>query len=215
MEHKIDMWRFYDELENIKKKEPVENCTLFYGSSTFAHWVSIEDDFKEYNARNAGFGGSTSDEALFHYDSIVNKFKPSILLWYFGDNEPVCGYTLKETIEMFDEMFDRFHKDYPNSLIIIVGTKSSYARKEYYDYVVGLNKYEKEIASRKDYIEYVDTSDIYYKDGDYNLDNFCEDKLHFNMQGNNLIATKIKKIIDSKRNLQVNVEEKLNDVKKN
>ena len=206
VKHRIDMWRYQDELERIKAKKVPENCTLFYGSSTFAHWVEIEDDFKKYNARNAGFGGSTSDEANYHYDSIVNKFKPDILVWYYGDNEPVCSYSLKETKICFREFFDRFHKDYPNSLIIVLATKSSYARKEYYQYVVALDSWLKKYCESKYYMEYVETEDIWFKDGDYNLENFETDKLHYNRKGNLIIKQRIIDVINKRRSLDIKDE---------
>lgn len=204
VEHRIDLFRFKDELDNIMKKTPIEHSTLFYGSSTFAHYVNIEKDFKKYNAINAGFGGSTSDEALYHYDSIVKRFNPDILVFYNGDNEPVCGYTYKESIELFEAVFDKYHNDYPDGFIIILGTKSSFARKEYFDYVVKMNKWEKEYASKhKNYVEYVDMMDIWYTNNDYNLDYFCEDKLHYNDLGNEIIFKRVSKIIDSHRSLDI------------
>ncbi len=205
IKHRIDMWRFYEELERIDKKIPPKHCTLFLGSSTFAHYVKIEDDFKDYNAINAGFGGSTSDEALFHYERIVNKFNPDILVFYNGDNEPVCGYSLKETIYCYKTIFDKYHKEYPNGRIIIVGTKSSFARKEYYDYVQSLNKWEKNFADKHYYCDYISTKDIYYKDNDYNFDMLCDDKLHFNDLGNELLHKKIVDVIESKRKLTVDI----------
>lgn len=217
IKERIDMNRFKWELDNIAKKPTCDHCTLFYGSSTFAHYVKIEDDFKEYNARNAGFGGSTSHEALYHYDYIVKRFNPDTLVWYFGDNEPVCGYTFKETIELFKAVFDKYHQDYPDGHIIILGTKSSYARKEYYKYVVKLNKWEKEYALNHYYIDYVDVSDVWYKDNDYNYDNFLDDKLHYNDKGNSILCERIKKVIDSHKTLDIkdepNVEETLNQIK--
>lgn len=216
VKHRIDMWRYYDELQNIFKKEPKDNCTLFYGSSTFAHYVKIEDDFKEYNAINCGFGGSTSDEALFHYENIVGKLKPNILVFYNGDNEPVCGYSLKETQKFYKAIFKKYHEDFPNGFIIIVGTKSSYARKEYYDFVVKLNKFEKKLAEEYDYIEYVDTRDIWFDDekNDYKYENFCDGKLHYNDKGNELFASRIKEIIENRRKLNIVNEPILHEAKR-
>ena len=203
VKHRIDMWRYEDELKRIKAKKAPGNCMLFYGSSTFAHWVEIEEDFKKYQAINAGFGGSTSDEANYHYDDIVKKFNPKILVWYYGDNEPVCSYSLKETKICFKEFFTRFHKDYPDSLIIVLATKSSYARKEYFKYVIELDSWLKKYCQDKYYMEYIESKDIWFKDDDYNYENFEDDKLHYNRKGNLLIKERIISAISKKRTLDI------------
>ena len=44
--HKIDMNRYEWELNNLKDKPKKENAVCFYGSSTFAIWKTLEEEFK-------------------------------------------------------------------------------------------------------------------------------------------------------------------------
>lgn len=195
VEHKIDLFRFKWELDKFKEKEIKENATLFYGSSTFAIWKDIEERFKDYNALNFGFGGSTSDEALYHYEEYAKPVHAKVLVWYNGDNEPVCGYTFEETKELYLATWDKFLKDNPDTKIIVLGTKVSPARIEYKDYVLKLNAWVKEYAQTKDYITYINTLDLCYDEKEFHLDNYLADQLHFSPKAYVTIAERIEEVL--------------------
>ena len=196
VEHRMDMFRYSWELENLKKKPILKDATLFYGSSTFAIWKDLEEVFKEYHAMNFGFGGSTSDEALFHYESLAKPVKPKVLVFYNGDNEPVCSYTVEETIELYQAVFNRFREDFPGIKIIVLETKTSPARDEYKDFVNALNKWSREYVSLNDDMYFVETKDL-CKDaqGNYKLDSYLDDQLHFSPKSYVIIAERIKEIL--------------------
>ena len=196
IEHRIDMYRYFDELENIKAKQGRSCDVLFYGSSTFGIWKTLEDEFAAYKAINAGFGGSTSDEALFHYENIAKPFAPKKVVWYYGDNEPVCGYTVEESKELFTATWNRFFTDFPNVKIITVATKTSPARDCYKDFVAELNAWQKKIADSDDRISYIETADICKKDGRYILENYLPDELHFGRKGYDILFKRIKEELD-------------------
>lgn len=195
IEHKIDMYRFGWELDQIKAKEVPAPCTLFYGSSTFAIWKDIETLFAEFNAVNAGFGGSTSDEALFHYDTVARRFAPKILLWYFADNEPVCGYTAQETKELFEQTWDRFLRDFPGIRIVSVATKTSPARDEYAAYVAEVNEWQRSYAAEHEYFTLIETADICKKDGKYLKEHYLDDELHFGPLGYEILEKRIRTVL--------------------
>ncbi len=196
IEHKVDMYRYRGELESIKKKQSMPCKVLFYGSSTFGIWKTLEDEFSAYNAINAGFGGSTSDEALFHYDEIAKPFKPEKVVWYYGDNEPVCLYTVEETKALFLATWKRFIADNPNVKIITIATKTSPARDEYAGFVKELNAWQKAAAEKSDYLTYIETADVCKKDGRYLLENYLPDELHFGRKGYDILFKKIKDALD-------------------
>ena len=194
--HRVDIYRYGDELERIKAKQGKPCKVLFYGSSTFAIWQTLEEEFSGYNAINAGFGGSTSDEALFHYENIAKPFAPDVLVWYFGDNEPVCGYTAEETETLFKSTWDRFIADNPKIKIITVLTKVSPARDEFKDFVAEVNAWQKKIAQENENITYIETYDICKKDGEYILENYLPDELHFGRKGYDILFKRIKEALD-------------------
>ncbi len=192
MEHKVDLNRFALELELIKKKKKKDNCILFYGSSTFALWKDIEDIFP--NAINAGFGGSTSDEALYHYETVAKPFNASVLVWYYGDNEPVCGYSILETKNLFLSTWKKFLNDNKNIKIITIATKTCPTRDEYAMFINELNGWQKQMAKDNDYLAYIETNDL-CKDSknNYRLEAFKDDKLHFSSKSYAIIKERIEK----------------------
>ena len=197
IEHRIDMYRYEPELQNIVAKQDRECDVLFYGSSTFGIWKTLEEEFKDYKAINAGFGGSTSDEALYHYARVAEPFSPSVLVWYYGDNEPVCSYTLEETKELFLATWQKFRTDFPNIKIVTIATKTSYARDEYKDFVRELNIWQKTQAELLPYLTYVETADICKNEqGEYIFGNYLDDKLHFGPEGYKIIAERLKAVLN-------------------
>lgn len=195
-EHRVDMYRFRDELERLAQKKIPHDPVLFYGSSTFGMWKDLEETFAAYRAVNFGFGGSTSDEALFHYEWLAKPTAPRVMVWYFGDNEPVCGYTAAETKELFAATWDRFFLDFPGISIITIATKTSPARNEYAGFVHELNAWQKAYASQRDNLFYVETADICQKDGAYLLPHYLPDRLHFSAEGYALLAQRVKALLD-------------------
>ncbi len=197
IEHKIDMYRYEPELQSIIAKQGKECKVLFYGSSTFGIWKTIEEEFKAYKAINAGFGGSTSDEALFHYERVAKPFAPEVVVWYYGDNEPVCSYTVEESKELFLATWERFRADFPGVKIITIATKTSFARDEYKDFVKELNAWQKEIATKLPYLTYIETADICKDEkGEYIFDHYLDDKLHFGPNGYKILAVRLREALD-------------------
>ena len=197
IEHKIDMYRYEPELQTIIAKQGRPCKVLFYGSSTFGIWKDIELLFQSYQAINAGFGGSTSDEALYHYDRVAKPFAPDVVVWYYGDNEPVCSYTVEESKELFLATWDRFRADFPNVKIVTIATKTSFARDEYKDFVRELNAWQKEMSDKLPYLTYIETADICKdKDGNYIFEHYLDDKLHFGPEGYKILAVRLKEVLD-------------------
>ncbi|MFX6269910.1 hypothetical protein ABTF75_18990, partial [Acinetobacter baumannii] len=56
--------------DDDKHSMPAPGGTLFIGSSTFTHWKTLEEEFKDFKAINRGFGGSTIPEVNHYLDRI-------------------------------------------------------------------------------------------------------------------------------------------------
>ena len=195
--HKIDMNRYEWELNNLKAKPKKDNAVCFYGSSTFAIWKTLEEEFKDYNAINLGFGGSTVDEAVYHFDDILAPFNPKVLVFYDGDNDPVCDYTVDETTELYEKLFDMARNTFKGIKIIILETKVSKARIEYKDYVIALNKWIEEYSSKHSDTSCVRTSDICFdKDGNFIKEHYLDDELHFSPKAYVIIKERIVKLLN-------------------
>lgn len=196
IEPKIDMWRFKSELDELATQS-APHKTLFYGSSTFAFWKQVPQIFAKYDAVLCGFGGSTSHEALFHFDYVAKRQQPEVLVWYFGDNEPVCGYTARETERLFVATWQKFREVFPNIKVITVLTKTSPARDEYAAFVKELDAWQKQYAEQnRDWLQFVETADICRNEQGYITENYMPDMLHFGEKGYAILENRLKKALD-------------------
>ncbi len=66
---------------------PPKNGILFVGSSSFTNWKELETVFKNYNAINRGFGGSTLAQANYYIADLVYPYQPRQVVIYSGEND--------------------------------------------------------------------------------------------------------------------------------
>ncbi len=60
---------------------PPAGCTMFVGSSTWTGWgKTFDEDFKDMNAVNRGFGGSTIPDWLRVMDSFFREVRKIVFL---------------------------------------------------------------------------------------------------------------------------------------
>src|SRR6188768_1115408 len=68
-------------------KTPPKNAILFVGSSSFARWTNMADDFPGYPIINRGFGGSTLTDVIRYAYDVIIPYEPKQVLIYCGDND--------------------------------------------------------------------------------------------------------------------------------
>ena len=75
-------------LEKTKKRASAgAPPVVFYGSSSFRLWETLEEDFPGIGAMNLGFGGSTMAACAHFFRRLVPPHRPRSLLLYAGDND--------------------------------------------------------------------------------------------------------------------------------
>ena len=57
---------------------------IFYGSSTIRLWKSLNEDFKNSNVVNLGFGGAYIDSLSKNFEVLMNFAKPKAIIIYLG-----------------------------------------------------------------------------------------------------------------------------------
>ena len=60
---------------------------IFYGSSTIRLCKSLNDDFKNMNVINLGFGGAYVDSLSKNFDLLINFLNPKAIVIYLGGND--------------------------------------------------------------------------------------------------------------------------------
>ena len=91
-----------------KLKLPPKNPLIFYGSSNFKNWHTLEQDFVEYNALNHGFGGSNDRDLIVYADKLVLLLYPKTLVLNTSSNDVYAGFKDDEIFENRKKLLDIF-----------------------------------------------------------------------------------------------------------
>lgn len=178
--------------ENRKSGKTADADILFIGSSSFYGYVGFEEDYKEHNAINLGFGGSQMSDVLYFFDQLVKPYDPKHIIIYEGDNDLFAGLSVEEFMADV-KAFVRLVRIYkPGTLISFVSPKPSPARKKferiYHDAHQALFEYANHTAG----VEFIDVSTPMYRlDGKIRPDIWKSDSLHMNRVGYEEIWTPI------------------------
>lgn len=93
--------------ERSRAKGMQDKLVLFYGSSSFTLWSDIEQHFPEYILAKHGFGGSTLEDCVTHFDRLVADFDPRAIVLYAGDNDLADGATPERVLASLDALIAR------------------------------------------------------------------------------------------------------------
>jgi lysophospholipase L1-like esterase len=200
-EPKMD--RFESAIKEIESKpKPPENSTVFIGSSSFARWTSIDSDFKQYNARNEAFGGSTIPEINHYFDRLFEGVKPLQVVMYAGTND--IGDNHHQAKRVFDDFvqFDhQFHAKFPKSEEFYVSISVAPCRFQFRDVYDETNRMIHAYMSTQPHDHFVDVTPLMYDAPNHlNPSLFGPDNLHMTAAGNNRWKEKIKDALDHPNN---------------
>lgn len=176
------------EIKSFEKQDslsmPVAGQVLLAGSSTFRLWLSSKEDLAGFPVINRGFGGSQMSDLNFHFDRIVTKYNPKIILVYEGDNDLAAGESPMSVFEDFKIFAEKVKNQLPNAIVGYCSIRPSLARINLLDKQVEANDMIKAYCKELKGFYFVDIQkDFYLKNGDLMPDIFVSDKLHMNKKG--------------------------------
>lgn len=168
-----------------KKMNVLGNRTpvVFYGSSSFRLWESLEKDFPELDCLNIAFGGSTIKDCTEYYDHLLKKSKPEKIFFYCGDNDIGQGTSAEDTIKRFTILFKKVREDFPDIPFIFLSIKPSPSRQELLSEIRTVNENIKLYLSDKVNTGFVNIYDDMLVEGNADASLFIEDQLHMNKKG--------------------------------
>ena len=112
-----------------KANPPAPGQVLFVGSSSFRLWKTLAADMAPMPIINRGFGGAKTPDVLAVFDRIVPACRPSIILYYCGDNDLGIDNTDTETVVQNFIAFDnRVKALWPETRVFFVAIKASVQR---------------------------------------------------------------------------------------
>lgn len=185
----IDTKVFEDEIVKLEKKvgewKSNDELIVFYGSSSFRLWSTLESDLQPLNCINLGFGGSSFGYCLHYFERIfVDDFIPSQVIIYAGDNDVGKGLDPRVILARFRKLTDKIREKYPFVKLSFVTIKPSPERDHLIEYIrLTNNLIRKELRAirRADMINVFDS--MLNEKGRARPELYLEDQLHLNENG--------------------------------
>ncbi len=180
--------RFEQEIQAFEKADnaemPAEGSILFVGSSSIRLWSSLKEDFAPMPVINRGFGGSTIAEVNFYADRIVHKYKPSLIVFYAGENDIVEERPPAIIFQDFKKFIGETEKNLTGVPVVYISAKPSPARWVHWRKYETLNDMIERFAQSRPNVHFVDISETLLGDNDQpDPTLFVEDQLHMNSSG--------------------------------
>lgn len=183
--------------EQDKKQPPPQNAILFAGSSTIRLW-DTQKCFPDLVTINRGFGGSITSECTQYADRITIPYKPSVIVFYAGDNDIAHGLSPQQVADDFKAFVKKVREALPRTRIIYLGIKPSIARWALIDKMREANGLIRAYVATDPLMAYVDTSaPMIGPDGKPKADLLAKDGLHLNDAGYTLWTSLVKPLLSS------------------
>ena len=185
----VDLNRFEESIRAFEaqdqKRPHAQGTTVFVGSSTFAHWTTLEHEFKDLGAINRGFGGSTIAEVNHYSDRIVLKYKPRRVVFYAGTND--IG-ELKHSVQQVAQDFEKFvgivHGKLPKTDVYFISLSVAPIRLQNASEFRDGNQRILAYCQKNPRVHFIDVTPVMReKDGRLKEEVFGPDRLHMNEKG--------------------------------
>ncbi len=103
---------------------------LFLGSSSINLWPDLAEDIAPLSFIRRSYGGAALRDMLYNYDVVARGFDPRMIVLYVEND--LCGapedLTIGETFDFFRIFCNRLQRDYPDTPLLILSMKPSFAR---------------------------------------------------------------------------------------
>ncbi len=188
---------FWSAIQKFKQQDsvamPAKNGIVFVGSSSFTNWTDLETVFKEYNAINRGFGGSTLAQANFYINDVVFPYEPRQVVIYSGENDIATDQVSAiETLNRFATFFTNIRNKFPEVAILYVSMKNSPSRTKYAETITHANQLIKSYLSSYSRTGFVDVNSKMMIKDQLRPELFLEDMLHMRPAGYQIWIKEIK-----------------------
>ncbi len=176
-----------------RKEFPPKGGLVFTGSSTIRRWTSLKDDFPDHKVINRGFGGCEILDCTHFADRIIFPYEPRAIFIRCGGNDIHNGKTPEQVFQDFKEFVAKVHERLPKTEIFYISQNPTIARLSQKDQEQELNNMVQAMVADTPYLKYIDVSKLPLDaNGNVRPELFVEDKLHFNAEGNKLLADKVR-----------------------
>jgi lysophospholipase L1-like esterase len=186
--------RFENEIERLEANifDPPPGPIVFYGSSSFRLWKSLEQDFRSYEVLNCGFGGACITDCVAFAPRLVLPLKPSAVVIYAGDNDLALGTSAEAAFDSFCQLFHILRDGSDKPYIAFVSVKACPARIRFLADIQRYNALVREFMSQQPRCDYIDLySDLLGPDKKPVISLFQNDQIHLNTDGYQILRRDI------------------------
>lgn len=177
--------RKFEEADSAHPPKP--GAIVFIGSSSIQKWKDLADDFPGKYVLNRGFGGSRIADSTYYAGRIVVPYKPSMVVFYAGDNDINDGHTAQQVFDDYVAFVTRVRKDLPTTPIAYISIKPSPSRASLLPVMNAANEKIRAYAAAHPHLIYIDVAGkMLDASGQPRAELFIEDRLHMNRAGYDL-----------------------------
>ena len=188
------------EERNVAEGAWPADSLLFFGSSSFRRWETMNADMVPYPSINRGYGGAKYvDMVLFAERMLKPHQYRALLLFSANDVKGEAADSSPEEVECAVREIIRISKAHlPEAPIFIVEVTPTESRFDVWEQTRKINATLREIALSTDNTWCITTAEHYLEaDGTPKTEYFVDDKLHLNELGYKKWAALIKFSLDS------------------
>jgi lysophospholipase L1-like esterase len=189
-----DSSRFEREIERLEANifDPPPGPIVFYGSSSFRLWKSLEQDFRAFQVLNCGFGGACLSDCVAFAPRLILPLKPSAVVIYAGDNDLALGTSAEQAFDSFCQLFHILRDGSDKPFIAFVSVKACPARIRFLANIQRYNALVREFISQQPRCDFIDLySDLLGPDKKPIISLFQNDQIHLNTNGYQILRRDI------------------------
>lgn len=192
------MFWYHQDLERLEKEIEAlkfDPKLVFYGSSSFTLWTELSNHFKQYEAINLGFGGSTLAACTWYFDRVFkNLNNVEAIIIYAGENDLGEGRHPEEVVLLLQNLLAKIKMKFGNIPCSIISIKPSFSRQHLSESIAYTNKNIEKILLKEKNFHYLNVYDLMLnEDGSPNPKYYHEDGLHLSPAGYKLWLDEFKK----------------------
>lgn len=179
-----DPQRFAKEITAFAAKPADKGGIVFTGSSSIRLWKTLQKDFPGLPVLNRGFGGSVANDLIVHFDTVVARHEPKLLVTYTGSNDINAKLTPQEALADYTRFLDLVHTRLPRTRVIVTSVKIGEKRLAQMPQVHELNRLLQAWIQGKDWVRYVDTTSYLADEKGHPIRKYyVKDLLHLSPEG--------------------------------
>jgi lysophospholipase L1-like esterase len=148
--------RFAKDMAAFAADRPEQGGIVFTGSSSVRLWTNLKQDFPDLPVLNRGFGGSVANDLSVHFETVVGRHAPKLLVTYTGSNDLNAKLTPDEAFADYTAFLDTFHARFPKARVILTSVKIGEKRLAQIPLVQELNRKLLAWSEGKDWVRYLD-----------------------------------------------------------